>query len=87
MKWKMPHRKGKYKLIATEKLANDIGLIVLCPEPRNYKWRYVKSMPDSEIKDYFMSMQDDIEVGAFDVELLHQARLEAEEQSAAEARE
>ncbi|SFD87348.1 hypothetical protein SAMN05216238_10566 [Lentibacillus persicus] len=78
MEWKMPPRKGRYKLVATVKLPDDIGLIVLCPETKHYYWSDVKRMPDCEIKDYFMSMREDIEAGAFDDRLLDKHLLNPE---------
>lgn len=70
MKWKIPPHSGKYKLVATIKYENDIGLIVLCPDQRMYSWNAVPFLPDGHLKDYFSSMKDDVEAGAFDLELL-----------------
>ncbi|MFD1362809.1 hypothetical protein [Lentibacillus salinarum] len=72
MKWKNPPHSGKYKLVATKKHTNDIGLIVLGPDRREYSWNSVSYLPDGELKDYLLSMKDDIESGAFDIELLDQ---------------
>lgn len=72
MKWKMPPHSGKYKLVATKKFQNDISLIVLCPDRRNYSWNNVPRLPDGELKNYLLSMKGDIEAGVFDLELLEE---------------
>ncbi|MRG86717.1 hypothetical protein GH754_10380 [Salinibacillus xinjiangensis] len=70
MQWKRPPHGGKYKLVATRKYKNDIGLIVLCPDRREYSWRNVAQLHNHELREYLLSLQKGIEVGWHEEELL-----------------
>ena len=70
MKWVNPPHGGKYKLVATRKHKNDIGLIVLCPDRRIYSWNNVPRLYNDELREYLMSLSERIESGIYDVGLL-----------------
>ena len=72
MKFKNPPHGGQYKLVATTKYKNDIGLIVLCPDRREYSWNNVSRLHNTELKEYLLSLAKGIEHGLYDVELLDQ---------------
>ena len=56
----------------TKKYKNDIGLIVLCPDRREYSWRNVPRLHNEELKKYLLSLSVGIEQGRYDIELLDQ---------------
>lgn len=70
MKWQNPPHGGNFKLVATRKYKNDIGLIVLCPDRREYSWRNVPRLYNDELRGYLLSLKSGIESGIYDVELL-----------------
>ena len=71
MEWQIPPHGGMYKLVATRKLRDDIGLIVLCNgQRREYSWRNVPKLKDKGLKDYLLSMSEGITKGIYDVALL-----------------
>lgn len=70
MQFNNPPHSGKYKLVATQKYKNDIGLIVLCPDRREYSWRNVPSLHNEDLKQYLLSLSVGIEKGIYDIELL-----------------
>ena len=70
MRYENPPHGGKYKLIATKKYKNDIGLIVLCPDRREYSWNNVPRLHNEELKRYLLSLSDGIQEGIYDIELL-----------------
>jgi len=70
MKWENPPHGGNYKLVATGKHKNDIGLIVLCPDRREYSWNNVPRLYDVELREYLLSLKEGIESGIYDVGLL-----------------
>ncbi|WP_164670981.1 hypothetical protein [Virgibacillus doumboii] len=72
MKWKRAPRRGNYKLVATLKQENDIGIIVLCPDRRNYSWNNVPELHNVELREYLLSLKEGIEKGWYDVDLLEQ---------------
>lgn len=74
MKWKRsPHSQcGKYKLVVTKKQEKDIGIIVLCPDRRNYSWNNVPHLHNVELREYLLFLKEDIEEGFFDLELLEE---------------
>ncbi|MBP1950049.1 hypothetical protein [Virgibacillus litoralis] len=71
MKWENPPHGGEYKLVATKKFKNDIGLVVLCPDRREYSWRNVPDLHNEELKKYLLSLREGIEKGVYDLELLN----------------
>lgn len=72
MKWQIPpHSGGKYKLVATKKYNNDIGLVVLCPDRREYCWLNVPHLFDEGLRSYLFSLGEGIENGIYDIELLN----------------
>jgi|GEM_PF-3624548 len=75
MKWVNPPHGGNYKLVATKKYKNDIGLIVLCEteqglQRRTYGWNAVPWLPNSDLKSYLLSLKEGIESGIYDIALL-----------------
>lgn len=70
MEWKIPPRSGEYKLVATRKYKNDIGLVVLCPDRREYSWNNVPRLHNDELRNYLLSLAPGIEKGIYDIELL-----------------
>ncbi len=72
MKWENPPHDGKYKLVATKKFKNDIGLVVLCPDRREYSWRNVPDLHNEELKKYLLSLREGIEKGVYDLKLLNE---------------
>ncbi|WP_404456949.1 hypothetical protein LG329_19415 (plasmid) [Virgibacillus necropolis] len=70
MRYENPPHGGKYKLVATRKHKNDIGLVVLCPDRREYSWNNVSRLYDKELKNYLLSLGEKIEKGVYDIALL-----------------
>ncbi|MFZ3577861.1 hypothetical protein [Virgibacillus sp. DJP39] len=75
MKFENPPHGGKYKLVATKKYKNDIGLVVLCQtdygfERREYSWCNVPRLRNEGLKSYLLSLGKGIEKGVYDSELL-----------------
>ena len=71
MEWQIPPHGGIYKLVATRKHNDDIGLIVLYNgQRREYSWRNVSKLKDKGLKDYLLSMSEGITKGIYDVALL-----------------
>ncbi|MCM3398209.1 hypothetical protein M3638_10275 [Oceanobacillus profundus] len=71
MKWQIPPHGEMYKLVATRKHKDDIGLIVLYNgQRREYSWKNVPNLKDKELKDYLLSMSEGITKGIYDVALL-----------------
>ncbi len=71
MKWENPPHGGKYKLVVTKKLKNDIGLVVLCPDRREYSWNNVPYLYNEELRKYLLSLREGIEKGVYDLEFLN----------------
>lgn len=70
MKYQNPPHNGKYKLVATIKYADDIGLIIINEDgAKEYSWKGIRDLPD-ELKNYLLSMKGNIEKGVYDSELL-----------------
>jgi hypothetical protein len=66
----MPPRNKNYKLVATKKYKNDIGLVVLCPDRREYSWNNLMRLHNEELKQYLLSLSVGIEQGHYDIDLL-----------------
>ncbi|MYL56222.1 hypothetical protein GLW20_01725 [Virgibacillus halodenitrificans] len=70
MRWKQPPSNMDYQLVATRKTDNDIMCSMILPMAGEIPWSQVNRITDPGLKEYLLSMKQEIEAGAYDLELM-----------------